>query len=546
MLQISHSFEENVWETFTNLGAPEPSPSQMSDLVGPLPGFIKPFPTTVSPESVEYLQIHGALTLPSIPLQKALLQTFIECVLPCMPIVKWPSFLNIINARDGRKGHVSLLLFHAVMFSATTFIELEHLLKAGYLSRREAHEAYFQKTKVRHQRHILFYKLTTIQLLYQSYYESDALIIVQALLLMTHLSDTADVDDSKYWSEIAISVAQPIGLFQEQSSPEYSLYCPRLWKRIGWACYMTDCLISLRLRCRPSIKKENFGHQMLTVDDFEFYDLPSENQLLDPECTLVHNVKVQRDMALICISHARLCVCISEVLEIQGKNNQLHSSSAAPITSINRENNRGYIAKVIMSDRALIYWINSLPPSCQYSSLALRDINNGDSTLFVQRSLLHMIYYTVISVLHQSQTFPSSSIRVHYAARQITKIASELHKRSLHNCLSVIGVTAILVAIIIHISEMRTRPSLEREEAMEDLQSCMSVMTSFQDLYSETKALTAWMFQAMEKVAMDGGSASQFYEKFPSSDLTVNPCSVISMLPTISVPRLMDEVALNS
>jgi hypothetical protein len=183
------------------------------------------------------------------------------------------------------------------------------------------------------------------------------------------------------------------------------------------------------------------------------------------------------------------------------------------------------MARAITSDRALTDWMNSLPPSCQYQLLDSGDISDGNSTLFVQRSLLHMIYYTTIAVLHQSQIFPSSNIRVHDAAHQITRIASELHKRTLHNCLSITGVTAILVAMIIHISEMRASTSLEREEAMEDFQSCMVVMASLQDVHSEANAVTDWMFRAMTNVALNGGSNchSQDHENSLSGDLTVNP-----------------------
>lgn len=135
---------EGLWEMFTSLFA-----SGSSAFV-PLPGCIRPFPTTITVDRTEYLQAQGALALPTIALQNALLQKFVECILPYMPVLEWPGFINIINARDGSQGQVSLLLFQAVMFSATTFVELEYLLVAGYSSREEAHEGFFEKAKVRH------------------------------------------------------------------------------------------------------------------------------------------------------------------------------------------------------------------------------------------------------------------------------------------------------------------------------------------------------------------------------------------------------------
>jgi ABC-type uncharacterized transport system YnjBCD permease subunit len=67
-----------------------------------------------------------------------------------MPIIEWQQFLTIIRDGRGAHGSVSLLLYLAVMFSATTFVALEHLLEAGYSSRKEAHESFFQRTKVGH------------------------------------------------------------------------------------------------------------------------------------------------------------------------------------------------------------------------------------------------------------------------------------------------------------------------------------------------------------------------------------------------------------
>lgn len=102
----------------------------------------------MNPATIDYLLSNGALSLPSLPLQNALLQAFAECVLPTMPIIEWQTFLNAVNHQESGHSSVSLLLFHAVMFSATTFVGTEHLFKAGFSNRREAQDAFFQKVQV--------------------------------------------------------------------------------------------------------------------------------------------------------------------------------------------------------------------------------------------------------------------------------------------------------------------------------------------------------------------------------------------------------------
>lgn len=136
--------EENVWDSFTTLGPPTGSGAF-------LPGFITPMPALNS-ATMECLYMNGVFSLPSSSLQDALLQTFVECVLPTMPIVESQRILDAIHDQTGNRGTVSLLLFHAIMFSATTFVDAGHLLDAGYSSRQEAHEALFQTTRVSYSR----------------------------------------------------------------------------------------------------------------------------------------------------------------------------------------------------------------------------------------------------------------------------------------------------------------------------------------------------------------------------------------------------------
>ena len=113
-----------------------------------LPPFLRPLPSKIAPEDVSYLQAKGALTLPAVPLQNALLQAYVEYVHPYMPLMDLHPFLNIVNSRNGFNGQMSLLLYHAVLFSSTAFVDMKRLREAGYTSRKAARKAFFQKTRV--------------------------------------------------------------------------------------------------------------------------------------------------------------------------------------------------------------------------------------------------------------------------------------------------------------------------------------------------------------------------------------------------------------
>jgi hypothetical protein len=97
---------------------------------------------------IDYLLAKGALSFPPVPVRNALLRSYIEFVHPYMPLVELHQFLGIVDQGDGQNGRVSLLLFQAVMFAGTAFVDMESLLRAGYATRKAARKAYFQKARV--------------------------------------------------------------------------------------------------------------------------------------------------------------------------------------------------------------------------------------------------------------------------------------------------------------------------------------------------------------------------------------------------------------
>lgn len=114
----------------------------------PLPVSFRPLPASITVEDAIHLQNRGALAVPSIELQNALFLAFVNYVYPYMPVLDLQQFVDALNCRDGRKGRVSLLLFHAVMFAGTAFVDIKWLRDAGCVTRIKARRAFFLKTKV--------------------------------------------------------------------------------------------------------------------------------------------------------------------------------------------------------------------------------------------------------------------------------------------------------------------------------------------------------------------------------------------------------------
>jgi hypothetical protein len=127
-------------------GEPNSTPtSQTSE--GCLPDFIRPLPARFMSVDIDYLHAKGALTIPDLELRNELLKSYIQYVHPYMPLLDLNDFLRNIARNDGIH-RLSLLLFQAVMFAGTAFIDFKHLRAAGFESRKAARKIFFQRARV--------------------------------------------------------------------------------------------------------------------------------------------------------------------------------------------------------------------------------------------------------------------------------------------------------------------------------------------------------------------------------------------------------------
>lgn len=114
---------------------------------GALPDYIRPLPAKFQEDDIDYLHTKGALTIPDIELRNELLKSYIQYVHTYMPLLELDDFLGVVFRNDSTK-RLSLLLFQAVMFAGTAFIDMKHLRAAGYESRKSARKTFFQRARV--------------------------------------------------------------------------------------------------------------------------------------------------------------------------------------------------------------------------------------------------------------------------------------------------------------------------------------------------------------------------------------------------------------
>lgn len=484
----------------SNLNMPSISPALN------LPLYIKPLPAKLDPEDIVYLDKKSALEIPPQQLRDELLRNYVEFVHPFMPLLNIHDLIATIDRNDGTSP-VSLLLFQAIMFSAVATIDIGHLKAAGFATRRDARRAFFTKTR----------------LLYDFDIEIDRISLIQSLLLMTYWYETPDDQkDSHHWMGIAVSLSHTIGLHRNpEKSAAMDLPRKRLWKRIWWSTYMRDRLVALGMRRPTRIKNADFDVPMLEVSDFETTVLRDGPSCIPADCKILRSSEMQRQSAMMCIEKAKLCICMSHVLSVQysvlnnnhGVVSDEGGSTKTTVHLVAKQRNP-QSDEVQTCDSELQLWRDSLPEEAQYVIPSFNDVETGNESIVLNRSLLHMVYYATLSALHRPQVLPSTAIparqiasdqlehsrkAVRLAASEITSISYRLFNLDMVRFLPTTGITTLLPAIIIHLLDIKAPDEATRRSSLQGFCQCMQVMGRLRDIYAAADYSTAFLEAAIRK-----------------------------------------------
>lgn len=365
-----------------------------------------------------------------------------------------------------------------------------------------------------------FANMLVKQILYDFDYESDRVSLVQALLLLTYYYETPDDQkDTWHWMGVATSVAHTIGLHRNPDNTNLDSKRVKLWKRIWWSTYMRDRLIALGMRRPTRIKTEDFDVPMLTLDDFEIAPIPDSITCIPADCRVARDVDVQRQLAILCIEKARLCLCISHVLSKQycvlNNNHGLQNDRTTMMLLPKKLDPE--TSEVKTCDEELQKWVAELPEEAKYT-----DKLTGEGSIDLARSLLHMVFFTTLSALHRPQVLPNSQAgpastpavniesdlldvsrrNVRRAASAITSIAQRLDSGDLVKYLPTTGVTVLLPAIIIHLLDIKAPEEETRRSSLRGFCQCMAVMGKLRDLYAAADYSVAFLEAAIRKAGI--------------------------------------------
>ena len=504
-----------------------------------LPDFIRGLPARLQKEDIDYLFMKGALTVPDVSLRNELMKSYIHYVHTYMPLLDLEDFLQTIYQNDGI-NRLSLLLFQAVMFAGTAFIDIHHLHAAGYTSRKAARKAFFQRTR----------------LLYDFDYEVDRISLVQSLLLMTYWYETPDDQkDTWHWMGVSLSLAHTIGLHRDPGNSRMDLRRQRMWKRIWWSTYTRDRLIALGMRRPMRVKDDDCDVPMLTLDDFDFHPFSPEIVSMVGSSEVLRNVDHQRELALMFIEKAKLCLCVSHVLSAQYSvlSHKFGGTMETTMMLVPKKS-AAETFEVRRCDQELEDWLANLPAEIQYSPAASMKLTEAQEVLHSHRALLKMVYLTTSSALHRPQVLPSipfpsmdaelqeiSRNKVRYAAVEITNIAQDLHSLDLTRYFPTTGVTVLLPAVIIHLLDIKSSDPNVRMTSLQRFYQCMRILQRLREIYASADFATSFLEAAIRKAGIQLTVAPQDVQQTQPPVNTTNPANTTATPATTTTSAQMPD-----
>ncbi|CAH0055646.1 unnamed protein product [Clonostachys solani] len=429
---------------------------------------------------MDYLRLKEATTLPPPKMQNALLRAYLEYIHPMLPMINLEDFLESMSTVDDTTGRVSLAFFQAVMFAGSAFVDMRVLKKAGYPTRAEARNSLYRK----------------VQLLYNFDYETDRLVLIQILLLMSLWHETLDrTRNAGHWIDIAVSHAYAIGLHTDpwRSKPPMSITGQRLRRRTWWCCFIRDRYICLGGERVPQIRDSDFNVPILEMADFQSEHLqgkiPSASYAI---CPYIADANKRGNLANLCIDQIKLCkgsVFINEChYTITSKEPLLHEQAPK----------RFPVSAETFADsyRKLLEWYDSSSQCNATQPYSLDSTTmNYDKHIFIYRVMLLMVYHGQILQLHrlrledpQTSPFekPLSRMLVNHSAQRISRLAKTTQDLGIIEFLPGTTISIIKLALAMGHSETKDVLQAVASEENECHRQCARTLEILQEIHVAT------------------------------------------------------------
>ncbi|CAG8620568.1 5751_t:CDS:2 [Paraglomus brasilianum] len=284
------------------------------------------------------------IALPSRELCDELVDTYFQEIHPCIPFIDKTDFME--KYKDLENNPQVLGLLFAIMSVAARQIDRPSV-RLHPDEPSTAGDQFFYRAK---------------ELLADDFDESN-IITLQALLVMA--MNQQGKKNSRCWlyTGMAIRMAQDMGLHRDSSKWNLDARQAEIRKRLWWACFMSDRIVSAGLG-RPVVIQEQ---------DFDA-PLPIAGALAEDDPAVIETW----------VKTIQLTAILGRVIQ------HVYCIKSKPISSPNCES---ILAEL---DRELNEWLDSLPEYLRYEpSMSFVDPKNQ------KRAFFHLLFYTIQILLHR-------------------------------------------------------------------------------------------------------------------------------------------------
>ncbi|OBT55557.1 hypothetical protein VE04_02731 [Pseudogymnoascus sp. 24MN13] len=398
-------------------------------------------PITQDKTVLQFLSSNGAFSVPSAEFRHICASRYLELQHPLFPLLDLHNLLTITQRGNDKCGTISLLLFNAVMCAALAFVENDHVIRAGYPSKRAARMSFFIRAK----------------LLYDFDTEPDRFISIQAALLLSNWYPGVDEKkDPWFWSGTAISLGHTIGLHLDPVESKVGKDKIRIWRRLWWTSFCREQKLALALG-RPS-RLTYYNVPMLTLDDFDIGSLPDSASYL--ECTY----------------------------SVDGGSQDIYNGtySQAPYEDMDS------CAKNIEQ------WLVATPRDFLYENVSKEKYDIADRCLIMAKANIYILYYGAIAVLHGHKTLNSGlsweystqndpqqtpQRIVREASLEITRVNQNLHQLGLLPYSSTTAVGTVVAAAMVHVLDLKSVKSPPPPTVPDEIKQSMEFLQILQEAY---------------------------------------------------------------
>ncbi|KAJ9602866.1 hypothetical protein H2200_012646 [Cladophialophora chaetospira] len=482
-----------------------------------LPCFIRPITSQRTYSYHDFLKSKDAFSIPALKLRNAIISRYVEFVYPQLPVIELHDVLNAV-ATNGKKGKISLLLFQSILLAGSAYVDIEYVFEAGYRSRLALREQLAER----------------VRLLYDFDCETDRLILVQSLILMTSWQEKGDeVKHLRHWISVAHNIALLLGLNRDP----YTLPIPagrkRLWKRIWWSLYLRDRTLALGLRQSPLIASSECVLPDLDRADFEIQTAEPEVCSTFTECGLLRDLDQQERLVEVCIAQLKLSHHLSDIL-------QARYTTYAPKMGCTKLNALVLVPKppavdaddVQTCSRDIDQWWRELPEHMKYRSRLSLSFDPGQGVLMLHCSILNMFYYALVCALHRP--YPSPILRSLsasetcfqrkslHAADAIMSILGELQVHDLICFLPTQGITMMMQAAITFLGDSNSSTAFLQTRSQQSLEACLQILQIIRDVHTYSFWATNLLTTAASKLYQRCRGVKRILNVSPGIEETAN------------------------